>query len=354
MFYSWGQTQNGNVYDPDFKQAFSWDIPLLEGYDYVFIENIAKKPGAGHFTGIKNRDLLPALAAWKPDALLVYGWSFQSHLQVLRHYHGRVKILFRGDSTLLDEAAGLSVRKLLRRLLLRWVYRYTDIALYPGQANKAYYTTHGVRENQLCFAPHAVENERFAEPAALYEQKASAWRTDLGIPADALVFLFAGKFEAKKDPLLLLRAFCELQEPNVRLILAGTGDLRDEIQKVASKDSRVHVLGFQNQQQMPILYRLCNVFILPSKGPGETWGLAVNEAMACGRAVIVSNRCGCAQDLVRDNGFIFEAGNKEALLERLSLFVNDFTIAKKMGDRSRHMIRFFSLEHVAKAIEEQV
>ncbi len=63
---------------------------------------------------------------------------------------------------------------------------------------------------------------------------------------------------------------------------------------------------------MPILYRLGNVFCLPSKGPGETWGLAVNEAMASSRPVIVSNKVGCAADLVSEgaNGYLFNYNDK--------------------------------------------
>ena len=68
---------------------------------------------------------------------------------------------------------------------------------------------------------------------------------------------------------------------------------------------------------MPIVYRLGDVFVLPSKGPIETWGLSVNEAMACSRAIIVSDRCGCGVDLVKEgiNGYIFKRKSVKDLLE---------------------------------------
>ena len=127
VFYTWGQTEQGFVYDPDFKQAFQWDIPLLEGYEKEFVENISKQPTAGSFNGIDNRDLIQRIDRYNPDALLVFGWSFKSHLRVLRHYGGRKKIIFRGDSNLLDEVPGLSVKKILRLVFLRWVYRLSLI-----------------------------------------------------------------------------------------------------------------------------------------------------------------------------------------------------------------------------------
>jgi glycosyltransferase involved in cell wall biosynthesis len=65
------------------------------------------------------------------------------------------------------------------------------------------------------------------------------------------------------------------------------------------------VLPFQNQSLMPVVYRLGDIFTLPSTG--ETWGLGVNEAMACGRQVLISDKVGCAPDMVTstDIGEIF-------------------------------------------------
>lgn len=354
VFYTWGQTKDGMVYDPDFKKEFTWDIPLLDGYEKEFIENISRDPGAGHFNGIKNKDLVQRIDQYDPDALLVFGWSFQSHLQVLRHYRGRKKILFRGDSTLLDETAGFSWRKLSRRLLLRWVYRHIDLALFTGEANRQYFLQHGLRKDQLIYAPHAVENQRFFDVEGVAASRAAAWRKELLIPGKAIVFLFAGKLEPKKDPLLLLQSFMTLENPDARLIFVGNGVLEPELKEKAVHDQRVLFLDFQNQQQMPVVYRLGDVFVLPSKGPGETWGLGVNEAMACSRAVIVSDKCGCAADLVRGNGLVFEAGKKEHLQRALLYFATKSIEITEMGHKSLQFIRQFSHEQVAAAIEQSI
>lgn len=354
VFYTWGQTEQGVVYDPDFKKEFKWDIPLTEGYANVFVENISTNPGAGHFSGIRNKDLTVRLKQYNPDALLVFGWSFHSHLQVLRHFSGKKKILFRGDSTLLDEPEGFSVKKLLRRLFLTWVYRYVDVALFTGEANKAYFLKHGLQATQLQYAPHAVANEWFADPEGEHQQRAAELRQALGIPQDALVFLFAGKIEPKKDPLLLIDVFMRLEAKHVRLVVTGNGVLEEEAKRRAKDDPRIHFLDFQNQRQMPAVYRLGDVFVLPSKGPGETWGLSVNEAMASGKPVIVSNRCGCAQDLVKENGVIFEAGSSNSLREAILFFIANSTSIPVMEQRSMEVIREFTHEQIAKAIEVSI
>jgi glycosyltransferase involved in cell wall biosynthesis len=92
--------------------------------------------------------------------------------------------------------------------------------------------------------------------------------------------------------------------------------------------------------------------VLPSKGPGETWGLSVNEAMASKRAVIVINKCGCAEDLVKGNGIVFEAGNKQDLQKALLYFAHNRTPLSQMSNKSLDLIQQFSPEQVAEAIEK--
>jgi len=117
----------------------------------------------------------------------------------------------------------------------------------------------------------------------------------LGIDPLAKVFLFAGKLETKKQPIELAEAFASLPS-RAHLIYVGSGMLEDELKKRFDSNPNIHFVGFQNQSKMPIWYRVADVFCLPSRGPGETWGLAVNEALACGCYAIVSNRVGCAEE----------------------------------------------------------
>ncbi len=98
-----------------------------------------------------------------------------------------------------------------------------------------------------------------------------------------------------------------LNNPGIHLVLTGNGELETELKNHAGDKKNIHFMGFQNQQRMPAIYQLADVFVLPSKGPGETWGLSVNEAMASGKPVLVSDKCGCAFDLVEEGktGYTF-------------------------------------------------
>ena len=76
VFYTWSQSQKGELHDPGFAITRAWDIPLLEGYEYEFIDNTSKDPGSNHFWGIINPDIIDKIKKYNPDAIMVYGWSF--------------------------------------------------------------------------------------------------------------------------------------------------------------------------------------------------------------------------------------------------------------------------------------
>lgn len=349
VFYTWGQAK-GKVFDPGFGKTREWDIPLLDGYDYQFVENVSKEPGSHHFNGIINPSLIREIEAYNPDGLLVFGWSFQSHLRVMRYFYKKKPVIFRGDSTLLDEPPGFSVKKIARRFFLRWVYRHVDYVLYAGTANRIYFERLGLKPHQLLFAPHAIENERFSDKDGVYEQEAIYWRRELGIKDHELVFLFAGKLEPKKDPELLLHSFMKSGVQDARLIFAGNGVLEASLKEKAKADNRIVFLPFQNQSRMPVVYRLGNIFVLPSRGPGETWGLAVNEAMACGKPVLVSDKCGCAADLVKNhhNGFIVRARDENEWKSALQYLAEHRDIVPLLGTASSQLIKSWNyLEQVA-------
>ena len=137
IFYTWGEDVLKEKFDPGFGRSIKWDIPLLNGYEYTFVKNVAKSPGSHHFLGIDNPDLIKEIIAWDADAILVFGWAFKSHLRAMRHFKGKIPVLFRGDSTILDQFGRL--KHFARTTLLRWVYRHIDTALYVGEANKLYF-----------------------------------------------------------------------------------------------------------------------------------------------------------------------------------------------------------------------
>jgi len=348
VFYTWRDA--GPARDVKFGKEFAWDIPLMEGYDFEVVPNTSPEPGTHHRKGLINPDLVERVKAWKPDAVHITGYNYVSHGQAIKELSkAGIPVIFRGDSHLLD-GRGPCWRWWLKKWFVSTVYRWPSGFAYVGQANRDYYRAFGVPERKLFPVPHTIEVGRFAEPNEELEAKALAWRRELGIPDDYFVFLYAAKLEPRKRPMEILEAFLRADLPKAALVFVGSGELEEalkerverELETKRRKDEktaglrdcgttgrrgketenckpntancahRVVFLEFQNQSTMPLVYRLGDVLVLPS-GNWETWGLAVNEAQACGRPALVSDCVGCARDIIREgeNGAIFRTDDWE-------------------------------------------
>jgi len=309
VFFTWHAGQSPQ-HDPGFGRNVAWDIPLTEGYEYELVPNVARQPGSDHFWGLRNPQLCAHVLKWKPDVVHITGYAYASHLHGIWKFHrAGIPVLFRGDSHLLDQPMGW--RWQLKKTLLRRVYGWTAACLYVGQNNYEYYVRIGVPKHKLFYCPHSIEVGRFAEPHQELEARAKQWRNELGIPDSARVIVYAGKFEARKQPIQLMNAIKAMNSDNLTLVMIGNGPLEEEIFTIARRNpSRFRVLPFQNQTRMPVAYRLGDIVTLPS-AYGETWGLGMNEALACGRRVLVSDKVGGAPDVVTSpaEGAIFASGD---------------------------------------------
>jgi glycosyltransferase involved in cell wall biosynthesis len=153
-----------------------------------------------------------------------------------------------------------SIKSLMRRMFLKWVYKHVDNAFYVGKSNFDYFKKHGLRKSQLTFAPHAIDNNRFTSNEKTKNQ-ASQLRHSLNISVSDFVFLFAGKLESKKNPELLLEAFISASfNKNTHLVIVGNGEL-ETLLKSKSSSKNIHFLDFQNQSNMPGVYELANTFL---------------------------------------------------------------------------------------------
>ncbi len=242
----------------------------------------------------------------------------------------------------------------MRRFSIAAVFRRFAAFLYVGQANREYFRMHGVPEEKLFFAPHAIDNARFFGSAEMAAEDAKQWRRSLGIGDDQLLILFAGKFEEKKRPLDLLDAFARLNREDVSLLFVGSGALEQELRRRPECTRNVFFAPFQNQSEMPRTYAACELFVLPSFGPEESWGLAVNEALCIARPVIVSDHVGSAADLVRDGeaGLVFPAGDVAALSRALEEALSDRDRLRRWGVAGREIVRGYDYAHATAGLEE--
>ena len=325
VFYAHRQDAAGQA-AAGFGQPFDWDVPLLDGYRHRFLNNISPTPNVDSFAGCDTPEIAPLVRDGGFDACIVTGWYLKSYWQAIRAcWNAGVPVMMRGDSHLGMPRSALTTAA--KYLPYSWMLRRMDAHLYVGQANRTYLRHYGVPESQLFFTPHFVENDRFARDAerAREDGSAAAFRRAAGAPERALVFLFVGKLIVRKRVIDFIRALAGLRASGrlVHGIVVGSGpeehDLRQQAEMLGAP---VHFAGFKNQTELPAAYAAADCFVLPASI--ESWGLVVNEAMACGLPAIVSDAAGCAPDLVvpGKTGFVYSAGDAPQLWDRLARFVD--------------------------------
>jgi glycosyltransferase involved in cell wall biosynthesis len=327
--------------------AFEWDVPLLEGYANRFLKNVAKHPSIAHFLGCDTPEIKDIIRERRFDAFIVQGWNIKAYWQAINACRkAGTPVLVRGDSHLHTRRSWML--RVLKYGLYRWFIPRFDAYLPVGTWNREYYLHYGADSKRMFRVPHAVDNEFFAQRAeTLLPQKASL-REQTGFPADAIVFVFAGRLVNAKRPMDFLRAMKEISEhhSNIWGLVVGDGALRAAMESFVRRHHLpIRFLGFMNQSEIPHAYVMADALVLPSR-VAETWGLVVNEAMACGLPALVSDGVGCAPDLVEEGqtGHIFAAEDVSALAKLMIRLADHPGTLQQMKRNVQARVQDFSID----------
>jgi glycosyltransferase involved in cell wall biosynthesis len=339
-----------SFFDPAFRQSIEWDVPLLEGYEYEFLPTLGKK-GPISFWQPLNYGLVSRLKAGDFDALWVHGYMRWHHwVAMAAAKRLGIKVLVRDEATPMSRERG-TLKQGSKRAFFAWLGRTADCFLAIGSLNGRYYRQHGLPDDCVFMMPYTVDNAFFQARSVEFASRREVLRNTLGLERGRPIILYAGKLMPRKRPDDLLKAYRQLSadgraEPHPYLLYVGDGEMRRDLEAMAAATGWRSVIfqGFKNQTEIAAFYDLCDLFVMPSET--EAWGLVVNEAMNAGRAVIVSDRVGCAPDLVRngDNGFVFKAGDVADLSRVLGEALASPEQYMKMGCRSLALINRWSFE----------
>ena len=347
------ETIKGNE-DRQFGVTFIWDIPLLEGYTCEFLKNRSWRPSMYNgFWGLFHPQLFKRLRALPRGLVVVNGWQYASYvIAYLAAMFGGHHVGIRCEAPVYKELNRSGLKNRIRKWLLGGILFKHVIKrfLFLGSQNRAFYTYYGVQDDALFFSPYSIDNDRFTQ--GVKQWNSAAERDRLHIGHEDFVILFTGKFIDVKRPLDLLMAFEKVRLSNAHLVLVGDGALKETMISYVRENAinNVHFIGFVNQTELPKYYAISDVLVLCSES--ETWGLSVNEAMASGLPVVVSNGVGCADDLVREgkNGYIFPKGDTIALCKALEEVARHKQMGSRMGDQSLKIIQEYSLQKSASGI----
>lgn len=342
----------GATPDSDFGR-YQWDYPVLDGYRSQFLRNRAPWGDKRRFAGSFHPELCSRLIPRFYDAVLIHGWfGLSMWLALLTCWTRGLPVLFRCDANMVDPVP--PARRWLKQLVLPRLFRRCQAFLTIGQRNAEFYRRHGVGEEKLFLLPFAVDNDFFQQQRAAGLSQRAEIRRQLGLPEEAVVFLYAGRLAPEKGLENLLDAVHSLRDPRAWLILAGEGGERRPLEHQARSRglTQVQFVGFQLQNQLARCYLAADVFVLPSQK--EPWGLVVNEAMNFGLPIVASEIVGAVPDLleVDGNGMVFPPGDVEALRRCLKRLLTDPSLRLRLGQRSLEIIGKWSHRHAAEAMLE--
>src|ERR1019366_8928098 len=317
-----------------FGVEFDWDVPLLTGYPHSFLRNVANPPGHGRFAGFDTQEIADIIRRGQYDAVLINGWHYKSAWQAIwACWKSKVKGM---------------VRRVVKSFTYRRFIPRFDACLAAGQWSREYFLHYGARPERIFLVPHAIDSRRFQTEAECLELRRPELRKENNLDENAIVFMFSGKFIPKKRPMDFVCAIdrAARRNPRIQGLMVGDGLLRGSCEDlVRERSAPIRFIGFLNQSQITKAYVASDALVLPSDG-GETWGLVVNEAMACARPCIVSDRVGCGPDLVipQETGAIFPLGDVNALANSMLELAGNPERMISMGLEARSRLRNYSIE----------
>lgn len=346
---------NGGIrpFDAGFGgQKVVWDEDLLADYHSSFVRRADSNGVLRGFFAMRDWDLFARLLREEFDVLWIHGYSYLTMwLAIAAALIRRKPLLIREEQTLLHERPWY--KAWIRDRVLRLLFRRAS-GLFIGTNNRAFFEYYGVPRPRLFWVPYSTENDRLQATAAELAPRRSHLQRRFGItPGSGPIVLFVGKLMAKKQPLLLLKAFAAVRARYpCHLLFVGDGELRGELEAIVTTLSvpDVHIAGFLNRTEIHEAFAAADIFALPSAFH-ETWGLVVNEAMNFGLPIVVTDKVGSAVDLVHHgrNGFVVRTREDE-LVDALSRLVGDPDLRGKLGCRSIAMIRRWTHARAAEGV----
>lgn len=359
VYFCWDTGINRPGLEKEFNVKIKYNPSLLEGYNYKFLKNFSLKPSISFFGQI-NPGIVSELFKNHYDAVIVHGYSHLTEwLAFLGAFLSFTPVFLRGE-TVLRPNRPFWLRA-IKWLVFKPLFKLISAFLSMGSWSEKFYRYYGALKGKIFFTPSAVDNDRFIEAGKSLKENRKSLRKESEIKENDVVILFVGKLIPRKRPFDLLKAYEMLANirgqiaDGVHLIFVGEGALRGELEKYVKEHNlgNVHFVGFKNQTELVEYYVISDIFVSPSNSE-EVCPMVINEAMASGLPVIVSDVIPSAFDFVKndENGFILSFGEVEKLANYLKELILDGNKRKSFGEKSFEIIQGYTYEKDVEGILE--
>jgi glycosyltransferase involved in cell wall biosynthesis len=299
----------------------------------------------------------------RPQVVAIPGWSDRCSLAAMRW------CCFNGVPTVMmsETTAWDFQRHWLKEAVKRRLLKLCGAGLVGGRAHAEYLQLLGFSPSNIFTGYDAVDNHHFSANTAELRHHAPELRSQHQLPEN--FFLASARFVPKKNLSRLIQAYSDYRKAASHaiessgqgelwdLVLLGDGPLRGSLEaEVTALGLSGHVMmpGFKQYDELPIFYALARVFVHASTT--EQWGLVVNEAMASGLPVIVSNRCGCVHELVEEgvNGYRFDPMKVEQLAQLMFCCTQPSTDLSAMAQAAQNRVSEWGVERFGSGLKQAV
>jgi glycosyltransferase involved in cell wall biosynthesis len=321
-----------------------WDLlPKNYDYDYTFLRGVTLKIPSKALTFSLNPEIVTRIVKRRPNAIII-GEIGNPTMQLA---------FLLGKFLKIPVILGTESHDFLhRKSILGWIYaplrkltfRYADAIVVPGRLSQEYAIQQGSDSSRVFVAPNSVDNDFFFTLCSKYRREKETLKEELGIKADKII-LFVGRIIEVKGVFFLLNAFARLKQvhENCALVFVGNGPAKDNLLRMRDATGIRDVffvesgLGFGGIIKY---YSIADVLVLPTT-LAESWGMVVNEAMACGLPVIATRVVAAAHDMIVQgvNGFIIRERDSEELFKALRRLMCDEKLLKSASLESLKIVR---------------
>jgi glycosyltransferase involved in cell wall biosynthesis len=328
----------GSPYKFEKNHAYDIGVTWFQLFPYEAMEEINPK------TAVKS--VLRKLDNINPDIVFAGSIAFPSGASAIRWCDKNKKHIVLFDDARLEDVP--------RAWYINWVkhqlYALVDAMIIPAQSHVYTYIYYGFKHEQLFYGINCIDNKYFSDLSLKYKSHDS--------PHNVPYILAVGRQIPKKNWIRLIEAYktvlIENRSTNYHLIFIGNGTEHSKLIEAAGDEYKktIHFIQFISQNELAKYYSHTKALILPSLY-GETWGLVVNEAMASGLPVLVSEKCGCSKTLLEDgvNGYLFNPENndsiKEAIISLISMSEQEW---QEMGKASKVLIKEWDIDRFCQAV----
>lgn len=296
--------------------------------------------------------LLGVMHKEKPDYLICYGYTLMPQVLLLcwAILTGTSFALIGDANYFFDQPNGL--RRLVKSFWLRFVTKKASALIEIGTASRHFWEKYGALPSQVFRSKLVVDNKRFFDASIAKSAQAKQLRESFGF-GDRVIFLFVGRLIKRKNVDLIIQATCQLNSDKFGLVIAGDGEELRNLKRLAGNQQNIVFVGNVSQEELPAFYKMADVLVLPADQ--EPWGLVINEAMACGLAIIASQYCGAAVDLVEEGtGVKLLEFSVAEVVKAMELLINNPLLLRAMQVNSKAKIQAWSIENAAEGIVQAV